>query len=74
MSEYGGTSEPHHGHVERSPISVPWVIAASVICGIGITGVWWFITTFDFLYFPFAFVVIGGAIMFMSPRAGLDHA
>ena len=73
MSEYGDASESH-GHVTKSPISVAWVIAASVICGIGITGVWWYVTTFDWLYFPFVFLVIGGALMFMNDRAGLDHA
>jgi hypothetical protein len=74
MSEYGGTSEPHHGHVQRSPISVAWVIAAAVICGLGLLGVWWWLETFDWLFFPSLFLVIGGALMFMNDRAGLDHA
>jgi hypothetical protein len=73
MSEYAGASAPH-GQVERSPISVGWVILASVICGIGLIGVWWYVTTFDWLYFPSIVLVIGGAMMFLSDRAGLDHA
>jgi hypothetical protein len=73
MSEYGDAPEPH-GHVVKSPISVGWVVAASVICGLGLVGVWWWVTTFDWLFFPSIFLVIGGAMMFLNDRAGLDHA
>jgi hypothetical protein len=73
MSGYGGPSVGH-GHVERSPISVGWVILASVLCGIGLILVWEWLTTFDWVYFPGAALVIIGALMFLNDRAGLDHA
>jgi hypothetical protein len=74
MSEYGGAPDPHHSHVAKSPISVGWVVLASVLCGLGLVGVWWWLETFDWLFFPSIVLVIGGAMMFLSDRAGLDHA
>jgi lipoprotein signal peptidase len=70
MSEYGEA----HGHVERSPISVGWVVLASLVCGAGIFFLWLWLDTFDWLYFPGFVLVIVGAIMFLNDRAGLDHA
>ncbi len=69
MSEYGA-----HSPVAKSPISVGWVVLAALMCGFGLFLVWLFITTFDWIYFPGAALVILGAIMFLSERAGLDHA
>jgi hypothetical protein len=77
MSDYGGapSHEVAHGSAhEVSPISVPWVVLASVICGIGITLMWQFVTTFNFLYFLGAPLILVGALMFLNERAGLDHA
>jgi hypothetical protein len=77
MSEYGGPSAGHghaESHVERSPISIGWVVLASLVCGAGIFLVWYWLETFDWLYFPGLVLVIVGAMMFMNDRAGLDHA
>jgi hypothetical protein len=78
MSEYGGASEPHsgppHAHVEKSPISVGWVVLAAVLCGLGLVGVWWWVTTFNWLFFPSIVLVFGGGLMFFNDRAGLDRA
>ena len=77
MSDYGTapSHETAHGAAhDVSPISVPWVVFASVVCGVGITLMWQFVTTFNFLYFLGAPLVIAGGLMFFNDRAGLDHA
>jgi hypothetical protein len=74
MSEYGGPSESHPHHVS-SPISLPWVVLASLLCGLGlflVLGLW--LATFEWIYFVGVIPVFLGGLMFLSPRAGLDHA
>jgi hypothetical protein len=73
MSEFGEHGSVH-GHVARSPISVGWVVLASLLCGAGIFLVWYWLFTFNWAFFPGFILVIVGAIMFLNPRAGLDHA
>ncbi len=69
-------------HAEATPshvasagsISVPWVILAAVLFGIG-----WFLTALWLLYFQWiyfsglGFLVVSGVMLF-SQRAGIDHA
>jgi hypothetical protein len=74
MSEYGGG---HHGsggaHV-RSPINVGWVILASLLIGVGLFFIFWWLYNFNLEFtFGIAMVVVG-AFMLMDRRAGLDHA
>jgi hypothetical protein len=73
MAEYASSpaGEAHHA---VSPISVPWVVLASLVCGVGIFLVWFWLETFNWIFFPGIVAVIVGAMMFMSDRAGLDHA
>ncbi|MGA9840663.1 MAG: hypothetical protein WBF81_02070 [Thermoplasmata archaeon] len=73
MAEYGGAAKGHSAHV-KSPISVPWIVVASVLCGVGITLVWWWLETFQWVFFSGVLVTFVGAMMFLNDRAGLDHA
>jgi len=74
MSEYGDAhSRGAKSHV-RSPISVAWVVLASVLIGVGLAVLFYWLYTFDLRYtFGIAFVVAGGLMLF-DHRAGLDHA
>jgi hypothetical protein len=74
MSEYGSAHAEEHGHGVASPISVPWVVAAAILCALGLSLIWYWLTTFDWIYFTGPFVVLAGALMLMNHRAGLDHA
>jgi hypothetical protein len=73
MSGYGHAPEGHAPHVS-SPISVPWVILASVLVGVGLTLIWMWVTTFSWIFFTGPLLVFVGAVMFLNPRAGWDHA
>ncbi|MGI0071958.1 MAG: hypothetical protein ACRECT_07860 [Thermoplasmata archaeon] len=74
MSEYGGASEEPAPHAV-SPISVLWVIVASVISAAGLLVLWVAVTDLDWVYFVLGpLVVLVGVLMFLNDRAGLDHA
>ena len=63
------------GHHAVSPISVPWVVLASLLCGLGlylVLGLW--LLTFQWIYFTGIIPMIVGGLMFLNERAGLDHA
>ena len=73
MSEYAVAPEDHAHHVS-SPISVPWVVLASVLCGVGLLSVWEWLTTFAWVYFAGPLLVLAGFLLLFSDRAGLDRA
>jgi hypothetical protein len=71
MSAYGSSHHPAH---VKSPISVAWVLALSLLVGVGLFMLaYWFLTGSWLFFLGIAPVVAGGLMMF-SPRAGADHA
>jgi hypothetical protein len=74
MSEYS-VHAPDHAHHVSSPISVPWVVVASILCSVGLTLLWWGLMTISWPYFVVGpLVVLAGTVMLLNPRAGWDHA
>lgn len=73
MSGYGTPSEGHSHHA-ASPISIPWVVLAALLCGVGLLLVAVWLLTFSWIYFAGIVPVFVGALMFFNDRAGLDHA
>jgi hypothetical protein len=74
MSGYGAAHAGGAKSHVRSPISIGWVVLASLLIGVGLFFIFWWLYNFDLRFtFGIAFVVIGGFMLF-SPRAGLDHA
>jgi hypothetical protein len=72
MTEPAAASE--HGHAQRSPISVPWVIAAALLIGAGIWVLSYMLLEFDGFYLIGIAPVVLGSLMLFDKRAGLDHA
>ena len=74
---YPGTA---HSHASRNAtdapnsISVPFVILASVLMGVGLMLTFVWLITFNWLLFPGILVVVAGALMILDPRMGSDHA
>jgi hypothetical protein len=77
MSEYGDPAAAKEHH-DRSPISVLWVIAASLLCGVGIFFLWYWLwdlpSAAAWPWFSGVAFVFVGSLMFLNPRAGWDHA
>ncbi len=63
-----------HGHGVVSPISVLWVIAASLISAAGLFVIFWWLYNFNLEFAWGPFLVFIGVLMFLNPRAGWDHA
>ncbi|MCI4331886.1 MAG: hypothetical protein L3K19_08615 [Thermoplasmata archaeon] len=57
-----------------STISVPWVIAAALLIGVGLFIISYFMVTFQFVYLGGIALVVGGGFMLFDERAGPDHA
>jgi hypothetical protein len=74
MSAHATMPDGHPHHVS-SPISVPWVIVASLAAAAGLLLLWQAVTTMNPLYFLGGpILVLIGTLMFLNDRAGLDHA
>jgi len=74
MPEYATPAEDHVHHL-ASPISVTWVVLASLVCAAGIFFLFWggFMESWPyFIVGPLCVFV--GFVMLLHPRAGLDHA
>jgi hypothetical protein len=63
-----------HGSHAPNSISLPWVLLASILMGIGVLLIVLWIVTFNFLYFTGVFVVLAGFLMVFDPRMGSDRA
>ncbi|MCI4321660.1 MAG: hypothetical protein L3K18_06170 [Thermoplasmata archaeon] len=66
----------HGGHGIHAPnsISIPWVLAASLLMGLGVFLISAWIITFDYLYFVGFVVLAVGFLMTFDQRMGSDHA
>jgi hypothetical protein len=54
--------------------SIPWVVGACVLMGLGLWLISTWLITFNFLFFTGFPVLVVGAFMILDPRMGADHA
>lgn len=66
----GGT----HAGSEIAHVSVPWIVCAAVLCGIGLFLLSYWLTYFYWPAFSGAAFVLVGALLLFNRRTGLDHA
>jgi hypothetical protein len=55
-------------------VSVPWVVAAALLMGVGIFLLMNWLFTFQWVFLSGALLMLAGFLMCTSPRAGLDRA
>ena len=74
MSGYGAA--PHGAHAKHpgGPISVPWVLLAGLLIGIGLLVLAYMLVSFNVEYLSGAVLVVVGGLMLFSPRAGANRA
>ncbi len=68
----GGGSEL--STAEISHVSVPWVVLAAVLCGLGIFLLIYWLIFFDWPAFSGVAFVLAGAFLLFNRRTGLDRA
>jgi hypothetical protein len=73
MSEYsaaeGAPAEESAGHV-----SVPLTLAAAILSGLGIFGTFYWLLTFNWIWFPSVLGIAGGCYLLFTRITGPDHA
>jgi hypothetical protein len=72
VSEFGASHSDAPS--QRSSISVPFVIAAAVLIGVGVWTISYALTVFDGWYLIGIAPLFLGATLLFSQRAGLDRA
>ncbi|HEV2317269.1 MAG TPA: hypothetical protein VGV89_06825 [Thermoplasmata archaeon] len=73
MSEYAGFDDPFEEE-DTGHVSIPYVILASILCGVGIFLTLAWVITFSWPLFLGVFVTTGGFLLLFDRRAGLDRA
>lgn len=74
MTGYGAAPRGGHARHPGGPISVPWVILAALLIGIGLFGLAYMVYYLDVELLPASLLVLIGCLMLFSPRAGADRA
>jgi hypothetical protein len=73
MSGYP-VAEGSHSEESAERVSVPIVIAVSLLCGVGVFGVAYWLYTYNWLYFASLIPLIGGAYLLFTRLTGPDRA
>ncbi len=51
-----------------------WIVVASVLVGAGVTGLAYWLITFEWVLLASALLLLAGGLLFFSPLTGPDHA
>ena len=72
MSGYGTRESARETH--SGSVSIPFLVAAAVLCGIGIFGLSYWLVTLNWFYFAALLPLAGGAVMLFMRGTGPDRA
>jgi len=73
MSEYGSESHPTPA-TTASSVSLPFLVLAAVLIGVGLSGMAYWLVTFQWVYFASLIPLILGALMLFTRGTGPDRA
>ena len=73
MSEYP-PGDRHESAVPTASVSVPYLLLAAVLTGVGLFGMAYWLVTFDWLYFAAVIPLALGAYMLFTRGTGPDRA
>jgi len=73
MSESAATAEAPSAHATSS-VSIPFVIGAAVLVGIGIMGMAYWLITFHWVFLASVLPLAAGGLLLFSKGSGPDHA
>lgn len=72
MSAYSAIRNAELEAARRDPLSIAWVVGASLLMGVGIFFVTYWLMTFEWLYFGGILPMTAGILMMFDPRAGAN--
>ena len=67
-------AESSHAEESGERVSVPLVIVASLLCGVGLIGISYWLVTQSWLFFAALLPLIGGAYLLFTRVTGPDRA
>jgi len=67
-------AESSHSEEDAGRVSVPLVIVVSLLCGVGLIGVSYWLLTQNWLFFAALIPLIGGAYLLFTRVTGPDRA
>ncbi len=73
MSEAGHASVAHERNPPRA-LTVLALVAAAALIAVGLTGVAFWLITFQWVYFSSLVALVAGALLLFSPLTGPDRA
>ncbi|MGP8078662.1 MAG: hypothetical protein ACLQD8_08055 [Thermoplasmata archaeon] len=73
MAGSTATSDAHAGHSEGT-VSIPLVVGAAALVGIGLTGMTFWLITFQWVLLASVVPLVVGALLLFSRATGPDHA
>ncbi len=73
MSEYSGP-EGTAARTSSGSVSIPFLLASALLCGVGLFGLSFWLVTQDWLYFASLIPLVIGAVMLFQRGTGPDHA
>jgi len=73
MSEYGSEGSSAHASAARS-VSIPFLVLAALLIGLGLSGMAFWLVTFQWLYFASLIPLVLGAYMLFTRGTGPDRA
>lgn len=75
MSSHGGEPPPtaHPSAHGRAAINA-WIVLASILCGVGLFMVWYWLTFFNWWWFSGVGLVLAGALIFFKTWSGPESA
>jgi len=73
MTEYRSEGSPASSRAHDG-LSVPFLVLAAILIGVGLAGMAYFLVTFQWIYFASVILVVTGGLMLFTPRAGPDRA
>ncbi len=73
MTEYR-TAGGSPSESRADSLSIPYLVCAAILCGVGLFGMAYLLVSFNFLYFLSLIPLVSGAVMLFMPRTGPDHS
>jgi len=73
MSEYPSGDRQEHA-AGTSTLSVPFLLLSSILIGVGLAGLAYWLVTFDWVYFASVIPLVLGAYMLFTRGTGPDRA
>lgn len=72
--ETSSSGSAHSARTGASTVSLPWLLVAAAIIGVGVMLYTEFMLTFSLIYLPSVLLFLAGGLMLFHPLSGADRS